>query len=205
MKGKKINLDDIKNSPYLSAVALILVMVLIIGIIVYFIMGIFQTKDEIVSVRESCKKNLQEIAILEELRAQSEKAEAQLEVYKGILPDELGDVYILQEEVIKTCRNFGLDVSTIEVTQVPAQTQETVFVFNVSGTFENLHSYMAYVSGLEQMHRFDAVAITMGEDDNYNATLSLAILSQNGADGVVGAIIDEAVAEAAADTTAATN
>lgn len=196
MKGKKINLDDIKNSPYLSAIALILVMVLIIGIIVYFVMGIFQTKDEIVAVRESSKKNLQEIAILEELRAQSEKAEAQLEVYKGILPDELGDVYVLQEEVIQTCRNFGLDVSTIEMTQVPAQTQETIFVFNVSGSFENLHSYMAYISSLEQMHRFDAISITMGEGDNYNATLSLAILSQNGAEGVVSAVIDEAVAEA---------
>ena len=64
----------------------------VIAIIVYFILGIFQTKDDIVAARESYKKNLQEIAILEELRAQSEKAEAQLEVYKGILPDELGDV-----------------------------------------------------------------------------------------------------------------
>lgn len=195
MKGKKINLDDIKHSPYTSAVGLVLVMLLIIAIIVYFILGIFQTKEDIVAVRESYKKNLQEIAILEELRAQSEKAEAQLEVYKGILPDNLGDVYILQEDVVKTCKNFGLTVSTIEVTQVPAQTQETIFVFNVSGTFENLHSYLAYISELEQMHRFDAISITKGEGDKYNATLSLAILSQNGADGVVGAVVDAAIAE----------
>ena len=195
MKGKKINLDDIKHSPYTSAVGLVLVMLLIIAIIVYFILGIFQTKEDIVAVRESYKKNLQEIAILEELRAQSEKAEAQLEVYKGILPDNLGDVYILQEDVVKTCKNFGLTVSTIEVTQVPAQTQETIFVFNVSGTFENLHSYMAYISELEQMHRFDAISITKGEGDKYNATLSLAILSQNGAEGVVGAVVDAAIAE----------
>lgn len=195
MKGKKINLDDIKHSPYTSAVGLVLVMLLIIAIIVYFILGIFQTKEDIVAVRESYKKNLQEIAILEELRAQSEKAEAQLEIYKGILPDNLGDVYILQEDVVKTCKNFGLTVSTIEVTQVPAQTQETIFVFNVSGTFENLHSYLAYISELEQMHRFDAISITKGEGDKYNATLSLAILSQNGADGVVGAVVDAAIAE----------
>lgn len=195
MKGKKINLDDIKHSPYTSAVGLVLVMLLIIAIIVYFILGIFQTKEDIVAVRESYKKNLQEIAILEELRAQSEKAEAQLEVYKGILPDNLGDVYILQEDVVKICKNFGLTVSTIEVTQVPAQTQETIFVFNVSGTFENLHSYMAYISELEQMHRFDAISITKGEGDKYNATLSLAILSQNGAEGVVGAVVDAAIAE----------
>lgn len=195
MKGKKINLDDIKHSPYTSAVGLGLVMLLVIAIIVYFILGIFQTKDDIVAARESYKKNLQEIAILKELRAQSEKAEAQLEVYKGILPDELGDVYILQEDVIETCENFGLTVSSVEVTQVPAQTQETIFVFNVSGTFENLYSYMAYISELEQIHRFDGVSIIKAEKDKYNATLSLAILSQNGAEGVVSAVIDDAVAE----------
>lgn len=190
MKGKKINLEDIKNSPYTSAVALILVMLLIVAAIAYLIVGIFNTKDEIVAVRESYKKNLQEIAILEELRAQSEKAEAQLEVYKGILPDGLGDVYILQEEVINTCENFGLEVTDIEVTQAPAQTQETTFVFNVSGTFENIHSYMAHISSLEQMHRFDAVSLTKADNDKYAATISLAILSQNGADGVVSAVVN---------------
>ncbi len=190
MKGKKINLEDIKNSPYTSAVALILVMLLIVAAIAYLIVGIFNTKDEIVAVRESYKKNLQEIAILEELRAQSEKAEAQLEVYKGILPDGLGDVYILQEEVINTCENFGLEVTDIEVTQAPAQTQETTFVFNVSGTFENIHSYMAHISSLEQMHRFDAVSLTKADKDKYAATISLAILSQNGADGVVSAVVN---------------
>ena len=195
MKGKKINLDDIKHSPYTSAVGLGLVMLLVIAIIVYFILGIFQTKEDIVAARESYKKNLQEIAILEELRAQSQKAEAQLEVYKGILPDGLGDVYILQEDVVKTCKNFGLTVSTIDVTQIPAQTQETIFVYNVSGTFENLHSYMAYISELEQMHRFDAVSIVKGDGDEYNATLSLAILSQNGAEGVASAVVDAAIAE----------
>ena len=195
MKGKKINLDDIKQSPYTSAFGLGLVMLLVVAVIVYFILGIFQTKDDILAARESYKKNLQEIAILEELRAQSEKAEAQLEVYKGILPDDLGDVYILQEDVIETCKNFGLSVSSIEVTQVPAQTQETVFVFNVSGTFENIYSYIAYISELEQMHRFDAVSINKADEDKYNATLSLAILSQNGAEGVVSAVIDAAAAE----------
>lgn len=192
MKGKKINLEDIKNSPYASAVALILVMLLIVAAITYFIIGIFDTKNEIVAVREANKKNLQEIAILEELRSQSKKAEAQLEVYKGILPDGLGDVYILQEDVIKTCENFGLEVTDIEVTQAPAQTQETTFVFNVSGTFENIHSYMAYISTLEQMHRFDAVSLTKVDKNKYSATISLAILSQNGAEGIVGEVVTEA-------------
>ena len=185
MKGKKIDINEIKNSPYLPAVALFLVMVLVVGVIVYFVMGIFETKDQIVATKAEYKQNLQEIAILEELRAQSEKAEAQLEIYKGILPDGLGDVYVLQEEVIKTCQNFGLKVTSIEVTQVPAQTQETTFVFNVQGTFSNIYSYLAHISSLEQMHRFDAFSLVKGDDNSYTATITLAILSQNGADGVL--------------------
>ena len=192
MKGKKINLDDIKNSPYTSAVALVLVMLLIVAAITYFIIGIFDTKDKIVEVRESYKKNLQEILILEELRAQSEKAEAQLEVYKGILPDELGDIYILQEDVIEICENFGLEVKDISVTQIPAQTNETTFVFNVYGNFENIYNYMKYISELEQMHRFDAVSLTKADKDKYAATLSLTILSQNGAEGILVAVDDAA-------------
>ena len=191
MKGKKIDIKDIKNSPYTSAVGLVLVIALVIGVIVYFSMGIAETKKEIVDVRESYKKNLQEIAILEELRAQSEKAEAQLEVYKGILPDELGDVYILQEDVVATCRNFGLEVGSVSVTQVPAQTQETTFVLNVSGTFGNIHSYMEYISGLEQMHRFDEISLSTESDGEYSATLSLTILSQNGAEGIVASATEK--------------
>lgn len=185
MKNKNINLKDIKNSPYTSAVALILVVILVIATIVYSVLGIFETKKEIVEARESYQNNLKEIAILEELRAQSEKAEAQLEIYKGILPDELGDVYILQEDVIRTCKDFSLDVSAIEVSQVQEQTQETKFVLSVQGTFENIYNYMAYVSSLEQMHRFDSLVLTKTEDDKYNADITLTILSQNGAEGIV--------------------
>lgn len=189
MKGKEIKFEDIKNSPYTSAVILALIILLVIAGIAFLIYDIVQTKQEIVEVRASYQENLKEIAILEELRAQSEKAEQQLEVYKGILPDELGDVYMLQEDVVATCKNFGLELSAIEVTQVPAQTQETIFVFNAKGTFENIHSYMSYISTLEQVHRFDAISLVKTGDD-YEATISLAILSQNGATGVISAVVD---------------
>lgn len=189
MKGKEIKFEDIKNSPYTSAVILALIILLVIAGIAFLIYDIVQTKQEIVEVRASYQENLKEIAILEELRAQSKKAEQQLEVYKGILPDELGDVYMLQEDVVATCKNFGLELSAIEVTQVPAQTQETVFVFNAKGTFENIHSYMSYISTLEQVHRFDAISLVKTGDD-YEATISLAILSQNGATGVISAVVD---------------
>ncbi len=190
MKGKKIDIKDIKNSPYTTAVALVLIIVLVIGIIVFFTMNIIQTKNEIVLVREAYNKNLQEISVLEELRAQSEKAEAQLEIYKGILPDDLGDVYMLQEDVVATCKNFGLEVASISVTQVASQTQETVFALSVKGSFENIHSYMSYISGLTQVHRFDSVSLIKESGNVYSANISLAILSQNGAQGVISAVID---------------
>lgn len=195
MKGKKIDIKDITNSPYFVAVLLVLVIALVITGIVFIILDITKTKDKIVETREAYQLNLQEIAVLEELRAQSEKAEQQLEIYKGILPDGLGDVYILQEDVIKTCKNFGLEVTSIEVTQAPAQTQETTFVFNVNGSFSGIYEYMKYVSNLEQVHRIDALSLAQGDakEGGYTATISLAILSQNGADGIVSAVVDEVV------------
>lgn len=192
-KDIKIDFKDIKNSPYTVAVALVLVILLVIAAAAYLIYDITQIKTQIVDVRASYEANLKEIAVLEELRAQSEKAEQQLEVYKGILPDDLGDVYILQENQIKICENFGLEVTSVEVTQVPALTQETTFVFNVKGTFENIHSYMTYMSTLEQIHRFDTITLVKS-GDSYEATLSLVLLSQNGATGVLGAAVDEAAA-----------
>lgn len=189
-----INFKDIKNSPYAIAVILALVIILVIAAIAFFVYDIIQTKEQIVTVRASYEENLKEIAILEELRSQSEKAEKQLEVYKGILPDGLGDVYILQEDVIRTCENFGLEVSSINVIQVPARTQETTFTISVKGSFENIHSYMSYVSGLTQIHRFDEISLMRENNESYTATFSLAILSQNGAEGVISAAADAASA-----------
>ena len=192
-KDININLKDIKNSPYAVAVILVLVILLVIAAISFLIYDIVQTKKEIVQVRASYEENLKEIAVLEELRAQSEKAERQLEIYKGILPDDLGDVYILQEKQIAICENFGLEVVNVEITQVPALTQETMFVFNVKGTFENIHSYMSYISTLEQIHRFDSITMTKS-DDTYEAVITLAVLSTNGAEGIISAAVDQAAA-----------
>lgn len=144
-------------------------------------------KASIVETRLQYQENIRQIAILEELRAQSEKAEEQLEKYKGILPDGLGDVYVLEEDVVATCKNFGLTVKSVQVNQVSAETQETSFNLSVEGSFQNIHSYMAYMSGLEQMHRFDSVSLSRVMDDGslYTANITLVVLSQNGADGIV--------------------
>lgn len=187
MKGKKINTKEITNSPYFITGLLVLVILLVIGGIVFFMIDINNIKASIVETRLQYQENVREIAILEELRAQSEKAEAQLEMYKGILPDALGDVYMLEEDVVATCKNFGLTVKSVQVNQVSAETQETSFNLSVDGSFQNIHSYMAYMSGLEQMHRFDSISLSRVNDDGslYTANITLVVLSQNGADGIV--------------------
>lgn len=187
MKGKKINTKEITNSPYFITGLLALVILLVIGGIVFFMIDINNIKASIVETRLQYQENIRQIAILEELRAQSEKAEEQLEKYKGILPDGLGDVYVLEEDVVATCKNFGLTVKSVQVNQVSAETQETSFNLSVEGSFQNIHSYMAYMSGLEQMHRFDSVSLSRVMDDGslYTANITLVVLSQNGADGIV--------------------
>lgn len=187
MKGKKIDTKEITNSPYFVTGLLVLVILLVIGGIVFFMLDINNIKASIVETRLQYQENLREIAILEELRAQSEKAEEQLEKYKGILPDGLGDIYILEEDVVATCKNFGLNVKSVQVNQIPAETQETSFSISVEGSFRNIYSYMTYMSSLEQMHRFDAISLSRVSNDGsvYAANIVLVVLSQNGADGLV--------------------
>ena len=187
MKGKKIDTKEITNSPYFITGVLVFVILLVIGGIVFFMIDINNIKTQIVETRLQYQENVREIAILEELRAQSEKAEEQLEMYKGILPDGLGDIYVLEEDVVATCENFGLTVKSVQVNQVLAETQETTFELAVEGTFLNIHSYMAYMSGLEQMHRFDSASLSRNSSDTslYVANIKLVVLSQNGAEGIV--------------------
>ncbi len=187
MKGKKINTKDIANSPYFVTGLLVFVILLVIAGIVFFMIDIDNIKNNIVDARAQYQENLREIAVLEELRAQSEKAEEQLEMYKGILPDDLGDIYMLEEEIVKTCQNFGLTVKSAQVNQTMAETQETSFTLSVEGSFEAIHSYMTYMTELEQMHRFDALSVSRITDDGktYLANLTLVVLSQNGAEGLV--------------------
>jgi Tfp pilus assembly protein PilO len=187
LKGKKIDTKEITNSPYFITGLLVLVILLVIGGIVFFMIDINNIKAKIVETRIQYQENIREIAVLEELRAQSEKAEAELEMYKGILPDSLGDIYMLEENVVATCQSFDLTVKSVQVNQSPAETQETSFNLAIEGSFYDIHSYMAYMSGLEQMHRFDSISLSRNTADTsiYIANITLVVLSQNGADGIV--------------------
>lgn len=198
--SKSIDFKDIKNSPWTIAVILFLVIVLVITIIVFLVKDIMKTKEELTLARETLAGNVTELASLEELRAKSEEAEQKLKYYEGILPEKLDDVYFLEEKLAELLPAYGLQLNSMEdPTQIQSTTVETVFKFSVSGSYKDIISFMQYMSDCKQIHRIDS-AVLSTDGVEYSADISLALLSQNGADGIAteGAI-EEAVAEAVDD------
>ena len=186
---KEISFSELKESPYFILTCFVLVILLVIGGLGFGIYTIFDTKAELVATRESYQTHLQEIATLEELRAQSQKAEEQLSAYKEVLPDSLGDVYILSENVEKICENFGLKIVEFQApTEETSDTKETILNMSVEGTFTNIVLFMQYVSTLRQIHRVDAISLSADGNSVYTAKMTIVHLSQDGATGVAEAV-----------------
>ena len=182
----EIKFSELKESPYFVLTCYILVILLVMGGIGFGIFTIFNTKADLVATRESYQSHLQEIATLEELRAQSQKAEEQLSVYKEVLPDNLGDVYILSENVEKVCENFGLTIVEFQTpVEETSDTKETILNLSVEGSFTNIVLFMQYVSTLRQIHRIDAVSLSADDNSLYTAKMTIVQLSQDGATGIV--------------------
>lgn len=186
MKKKgKTSTKDITSSPYFTAAMMLVAIFLIIGVIVWYILDINTTKQELVEVRHSYADNVNQVKYLEELRAKSEEAEAKLEYYEGILPEELGDAYVLEENLKELCEGFGLKVTAAEdIIQLPSHTQETTYTLTVTGGYTNIMSFCEYISKLTQIHRLDSFTLSKDEKDGYTSTLAITVLSQNGATGV---------------------
>ena len=196
MKNKKIEVKDITSSPFFVIGLMSFVCLLITAIIVLLVMDINTTKKEILDARELYKQNVREVAVLEELKIKSEAAEAQLEACKDILPDSLGDVFLLEENVLEKCKLFGLNVTSIEQTVAVNETQEVVFTITATASYNNIYDFMNYYTNLEQVHRFDSLSLQRNSDGLYTTTFTLAFLAEQGADGALGAVVDQAVQDA---------
>ncbi len=201
-KASSIELKDITSSPYFTIGVMVVVCLAVVAGIVLLVMSINDTKKEIVEARELYAQNVKEVAILEELKVQSEDAERKLAACKNILPDTLGDVYVLQEDVVEICKGFGLSVQTCEFSVTKNETQEIVFNISATGTYNNIYEYMKYYTNLEQVHRFDSISLSRVDAENYAASFNLSFLSENGADGAVAAVVDEAVDDVTSTTAA---
>ena len=184
---KDIKFEDLKENPTFILGCYIFAILVIVGLIAFSIYSILGLKADLVETRQSYQTHLQEIATLEELRAQSQKAEEQLSAYKEVLPDSLGDIYLHAEGTEQLCNNFGLKlISFQDPVEESADTKETIFKINVEGSFENIAMFMQYVSTLRQIHRIDSISLKSTEAGVYTADLTIAILSQDGSTGLVG-------------------
>lgn len=187
---KDIKFDDLKENPAFILGCFIFAILVIVGLIAFSIYSILGLKADLVETRQSYQTHLQEIATLEELRAQSQKAEEQLSAYKEVLPDSLGDIYLHAEGTEQLCNNFGLKlVSFQDPVEESSDTKETIFKLNVEGSFENIAMFMQYVSTLRQIHRIDSISLKSTGAGVYTADLTIAILSQDGSTGLVGATV----------------
>ncbi|MBR2876898.1 MAG: type 4a pilus biogenesis protein PilO [Clostridia bacterium] len=185
----EISLEDLKSSPYFILTCFVLVILVVVGLISYSIYYIFGIKQELVDTRKSYSDHLLEIATLEELKAQSQKAEEQLLVYKEVLPDGLGDVYVLAENAEKLCNNFNLKVVAFdEPSEEASDTKETVLNLTVEGSFTNIINFMQYISTLRQIHRVDAITLNSDGEGLYTAEMTIAVLSQDGASGLIAPV-----------------
>ncbi len=196
MNNKKIEVKDITSSPFFVIGLMSFVCLLITAVMVLLVMDINTTKKEILDARELYKQNVREVAVLEELKIKSEAAEAQLEACKDILPDSLGDVFLLEENVLEKCKLFGLNVTSIEQTVAVNETQEVVFTITATASYNNIYDFMNYYTNLEQVHRFDSLSLQRNSDGLYTTTFTLAFLAEQGADGALGAVVDQAVQDA---------
>ena len=197
MKGKKIELKDITSNPLFVIGIMALVCVLIVVGIVFLMLDINNTKQEIVDARALYESNVREVALLEELKIKSEAAEEQLEACNNILPEKLGDVYVLEEEVLEKCKLFGLDVMSISHMVAVNETQEVTFTIAATASYNSIYDYMNYYSNLEQVHRFDSITLARNSDGTYSTTYTLTFLSEQGAEGAVQAAVGDAVQQAA--------
>lgn len=196
MKGKKIEMKDITSNPFFVIGLMGLVCVLITVAVVFIMLDIDNTKKEIQDARVVYEENVREVALLEELKIKSEAAQEKLDACNDILPEKLGDVYVLEEKVLEKCKLFGLDVMTIGHVVAVNETQEVVFTISATASYQAIYDYMNYYSNLEQVHRFDSISLTRNADGTYSVTFALAFLSEQGAEGAVQAAVGDAVQEA---------
>ena len=111
---KKIDVKDITASPYFVAALMGICIALTITALVFFILDINKTKDDITAARRLNVACEQDAEILDKLKVESEQASARLAECENILPQSLGNAYALQEDVTDKFESFGASVTAIE-------------------------------------------------------------------------------------------
>ena len=184
-KKKQLDTKDLTSSPYFVAALMGVCIALAVAGLVFFIININNTKNQITEARRLYIANEQEVDVLAELKKKSEEAYAQIEEFDNLLPQSLGNAYELRDNVLTKFTNFGLNVTAIDFITVKNETHEIVFTISCTGSFESIYNVMNHYSNIEQIHRIDSLSITKDSADDYTAVITLAILSEQPVEGVV--------------------
>lgn len=184
-KKKQLDTKDLTSSPYFVAALMGVCIALAIAGLVFFIININNTKNQITEARRLYIANEQEVDVLAGLKKKSEEAYAQIEEFDNLLPQSLGNAYELRDNVLTKFTNFGLNVTAIDFITVKNETHEIVFTISCTGSFESIYNVMNHYSNIEQIHRIDSLSITKDSADDYTAVITLAILSEQPVEGVV--------------------
>ena len=184
-KKKQLDAKDVTSSPYFVAALMGVCIAIAIAGLVFFILQINTTKNQITEARRLYIANEQEVDVLAELKKKSEEAYAQIEEFDNLLPQSLGNAYELRDNVLTKFTNFGLNVTAIDFITVKNETHEIVFTISCTGSFESIYNVMNHYSNIEQIHRIDSLSITKDSADDYTAVITLAILSEQPVEGVV--------------------
>jgi hypothetical protein len=158
--------------------------------LVFFILQINTTKNQITEARRLYIANEQEVDVLAELKKKSEEAYAQIEEFDNLLPQSLGNAYELRDNVLTKFTNFGLNVTAIDFITVKNETHEIVFTISCTGSFESIYNVMNHYSNIEQIHRIDSLSVTKDSANEYTAVITLAILSEQAVEGVVAGMAE---------------
>lgn len=191
-KKKQLDTKDITSSPYFVAALMGVCIALAIAGLVFFIITINNTKNQITEARRLYIANEQEVDVLGQLKKKSEEANAQIEEFDNLLPQSLGNAYEVREGVLNKFENFGLNVTAIEFITVKNETHEIVFTISCTGSFESIYNVMNHYSNLEQIHRIDSLSLSKDSANDYTAVITLAILSEQPVEGVVAGMGDTA-------------
>lgn len=173
-----IKFSDLKDSPILISVIIIIFIVAILVLSVYLIIDIFEIKDNIAASREEYKKNCEQIVYLQQVRSQYNTLAAEKDLMDEMLPPT-EDVYIVMQNFYTLCDKYNIDVVSMEtpVTEY-VHTAETKITLTVTGTYNNIISFTDYVANLTALHRIEQIVIEDTEESGLKqASIIIVALS----------------------------
>ncbi|HOD02725.1 MAG: Pilus assembly protein, PilO [Firmicutes bacterium ADurb.Bin300] len=179
LKLSDIKFSDIKDSPILISVVLVVFILAILACSGYYILDIFKIKDNIVAQQEEYQKSCEQIVYLQQVRSQNDSLVAQKDIMDKMLPPT-EDVFVVMQNYYTLCDRYNIDVVSLETPEISsAYTTETRITLTVNGTYNNIISFLSYISNLQELHRIDQLIVEEGEEDGLKrASIVIIALSE---------------------------